>query len=266
MSTKRTDEEMPQIYLDKDDRDTFRRDFKPGAAKPYSAEPVSTDKDQKKSSSGNGFALFVLFVIALGGYGASYWLYQQSQQQFAVIEQSQQRISDLEQQLSATGAEMGESTVALKVKVTKLGERSEELWQQMDKLWASAWRRNQADIKKVEGSVSQVGKNLQQLKQDWSQIAALKGKLTSTESNISGLEGKLKSQVGETRQLKESLLMVQSNDMQFETQMAALSELLDKSEKQNTQLIQRIVKLEQAMKAQQQVAAKPATQSVNLVN
>lgn len=44
---------------------------------------------------------------------------------------------------------MGNSTVALQVKVNELANRAEELWDQMDKLWASAWRRNQKDIKEL---------------------------------------------------------------------------------------------------------------------
>lgn len=266
MSDKKFDEEMPQIYLDKDDRDTFRRDFKPGAAKPFTPEPEVTAKSantETVKSGVKGIWVWLVFLIAAGGYATSWWLYQQSQQQFKIIQNSQQRISDLEQQLSATGAEMGESAVAMQVKVTKLTEKTQELWEQMDKLWASAWRRNQADIKSVKQNLGRTDKSVTELKQGLGQFTAVNQQIKTAESQLADLENRLKQQVGDSRQLKESLLMIQANDMQSETQMAALTELLNKAEKQNAELSKRIQALENQLKKQQVTNATP---KVNLVN
>ena len=77
-------------------------------------------------------------------------------------EQAEQRILQLENKLSATGEEIGESTVALQVKVTELTNKTNELWEQMDKLWASAWRRNQQEIADLGDRVGNVQKRLEQ--------------------------------------------------------------------------------------------------------
>jgi len=266
MSDKKFDEEMPQIYLDKDDRDTFRRDFKPGANKPYTPEPevkVETTNMAAAKPGVKGIWLWLVFFLAAGGYGASWWLYEQGIQQFQVMQNSQQRIADLEQQLSATGAEMGESAVAMQVKVTKLSERTQELWEQMDKLWASAWRRNQADIKSVQQNLGRTDKSVKELQQGLGQFTTVNQQIKTNETHLVDLEGRLKQQVGDNRQLKESLLMVQANDIQSETQMAALTELLNKAERQNTELSKRLQVLEEQMKKK---TATTTTPKVNLVN
>lgn len=130
--TQRSFDEVPNIVLQDNDR------VVPKASTPP-PPPV-------QNSSSNGLAVFAL-LLGFAASGLSGYLFWQNTTQSELLKQSELRIADLENRLSATGEEMGNSTVALQVKVTELSNRAEELWDQMDKLWASAWRRNQKDIK-----------------------------------------------------------------------------------------------------------------------
>ena len=111
-------------------------------------------------SGGGGSAfttvLLILILVALGLGG--WWFDMQNKTTQAQLSAAEARIQELEDKLSATGEEMGESSVVIKARLTDLTERTDELWKQMDKLWASAWRRNQADIKAIQTQQSQQSK------------------------------------------------------------------------------------------------------------
>lgn len=132
--TQRSFDEVPNIVLQDNDRVVPKTSQTP-------PPPVQV-------TSSNGLALFAL-LLGLAAAGGSGYLFWQNTTQTAMLKQAEVRIADLEDRLSATGEEMGNSTVALQVKVNELANRAEELWDQMDKLWASAWRRNQKDIKEL---------------------------------------------------------------------------------------------------------------------
>lgn len=100
----------------------------------------------KQSNVSTWLSFAAIIALAAGGY----FLHQQNLKTHAQLVASEQRIAELESALSATGEEMGESAGAIKAKLSALSKRTDELWTQMDKLWASAWRRNQSDIKKLE--------------------------------------------------------------------------------------------------------------------
>ncbi|MDM7860541.1 hypothetical protein QTP81_08030 [Alteromonas sp. ASW11-36] len=135
-------DDFPQIKLDEEDRRGHQQKTPPARGKTTaSAAPAGSSN----SSGGNGLATFAL-ILALGAGGAAGYLYMQLQTQLGAAQNAEARIADLENRLSATGEDLGESTVALQVKVSELSNRADELWEQMDKLWASAWRRNQKEL------------------------------------------------------------------------------------------------------------------------
>lgn len=152
--TKRVEPEIPSITLDHDQ-------VKSSRSKPHSS--VGNDKTTDKpvstpivaSSKTNNFFTVVIY-LALAG--AAWFFYQESLKLKSAIVLSEQRILQLENQLSATGEEMGESTVALKIKLEAMTTKTEQLWTEMDKLWASAWRRNQSEIKELRSKSIKQGK------------------------------------------------------------------------------------------------------------
>ena len=137
-------DDMPKILLEKDDVESFQRTRGKGQKGKKASSTPEKEQPEIPESSGSSpswFAVLFLLVIIVGA--ASYW----SNLQYKSGLAAQARITELERRLSATGAEMDQSAIALQVKVTELSEKTSQLWEQMDKLWASAWRRNQEEIK-----------------------------------------------------------------------------------------------------------------------
>ena len=140
---KRSEENIPSIVLDKDDVDSYRSTKSASQSASISHTPAPPQTKAKSS----GFLVFASFLLYVLVAGASWWFYQQNIENKALLASSEARIADLENQLSATGEEMGESTIALKTKLEGIIKKTDTLWTEMDKLWASAWRKNQAEIK-----------------------------------------------------------------------------------------------------------------------
>ena len=230
----------PKITLDNEDRAAYIKERKT----PASQSKFASAAEVKPASSTNSLSLFLLLVIALGGYGASWWLYQQTQQQSQLIAKAESRIADLEQQLSATGEEMGESAVAMQVKVSGLVEKTDKLWTEMDKLWASAWRRNQSEIKSLNSKLikqdKQVTANVKTAEQAAQQVTAIGTRTQTLQTNLAQLKQSVAQQDSQVRELKETLLLNQADSLQAETQLTAVKELLDKLEQQQKALAQQV--------------------------
>ena len=88
------------------------------------------------------------------------------------LERYEERIGELEARLSDTDEGLSQNTAAMAVKI-------KELYSEVDKLWASAWRRNKARLDEIEGTNSNQGESLAALKKDVaaanSDLARLKG-------------------------------------------------------------------------------------------
>ncbi|MCF2856661.1 hypothetical protein L1286_04220 [Pseudoalteromonas sp. SMS1] len=165
---KRIEPELPSITPDLDQVETYKQSLN-SASKPAplpSSGPDQATSPAKKSGGMSWLGAAAIIALAIGSYG----LYQQNQAIQAQLFESTKRIAELEHTLSATGEEMGESAGAIQVKLVALTERTDELWSQMDKLWASAWRRNQSEIK--------------QLKEQTTRIANSQDKHANTQSNV----------------------------------------------------------------------------------
>ncbi|MGY0640336.1 MAG: hypothetical protein ACW7DM_06135, partial [Paraglaciecola chathamensis] len=200
MSNDNTKDEMPSMVLDKDDLDSYRRNRGPA---PSNKSKSSTTKTKEPKSKGSGPSwLSMLFFIIILAAGIGYTAYTIEQQKLVIIE-AQKRIGDLENRLSATGEEMDQSAVALQVKVTELSAKTQELWDQMDKLWASAWRRNQSEIKDLEASMKSQKSALEQ------SISAVKGETDVNATTVGLLQEQLDSTNNTANRLAELLNKVE---------------------------------------------------------
>jgi chromosome segregation ATPase len=176
--SNRVEPEFPTIAIDQD-QVKVARDPDPKAQKTDNS--WITAKDKKSSTLAK--TLFMLMpYVALAGSG---WYFNQQQLNVEqLLESSSGRIQLLENQLSATGEEMGESAIALKVKLESISEKTELLLSEMDKLWASAWRKNQKEIKELN---SQSMKMTQQQDKSTDTLSDLKDKITATELSINAI-------------------------------------------------------------------------------
>lgn len=253
--TKRVEPTLTGITPDKEQIDSFhsRR----------SVTPAASETPQAPSKSSPALTTF-LVIAYLGLAGTGYFFYQENEKLKATLANSNSRIAQLEDQLSATGEEMGESTVALRAKLEAITEKTNTLWGEMDKLWASAWRRNQTEIKELRTFT------IKQPKLDKKQdstlanlnktVGDIQEKQTAAEFNVEALSeqlssaNNLKADLGNIRtELANLQQKSQGRDSQQLEVATAVSEL-DMSLKM---LIERIEKLETQKRTTAGVA-KPA--------
>jgi chromosome segregation ATPase len=150
----------------------------------------------KKSVSGGGAGLlarlFIVISLVVAAVACA-WAWQLQQELDAtvpVLALYEERISDLEDRLSDTDEGMNQSAVTLGVKI-------KELASEVDKLWASAWRRNKAKIAELEKSSSAHGSQLSTLAKTDSTYST---QLQSLATDIQ----KLRSVAGDLEQLVAS--------------------------------------------------------------
>ena len=195
MSNDSRNDDFPTIRLDDEDRRDYQQKkhtaahtIKADTSSPSGTKKPASPVSEKSGGGGNGLWIALVAVVALAGCGGCYYLYDQLQKQQIAAEDADSRIAQLERKLSATGEEMGESTVALQVKVSELTEESNELWDQMDKLWASAWRRNQKEITdlgdKLNATENGLKKSVTAVAED---LKAQQSKVVSLNNQLSGL-------------------------------------------------------------------------------
>ncbi len=150
----------------------------------------------KKPTQGGGAGLlarlFIVISLVVAAVACA-WAWQLQQELDAtvpVLALYEERISDLEDRLSDTDEGMNQSAATLGVKIKELGS-------EVDKLWASAWRRNKAKIAELEKSSSDHG----------SQLSTLANTDTTYSTQLKSLAAdiqKLRSVAGDLEQLVSS--------------------------------------------------------------
>lgn len=181
--SNRVEPEIPTITLDHDQVKSARAN----ATNPKKIDNTKPVKNAVKASTSvtTSLLLFISYAAIAGG---GWYFYQQQIKLNSALNSSEQRIQQLENQLSATGEEMGESTIALKVKLEAISEKTELLLTEMDKLWASAWRKNQKEIKELNSQskklASQQSKNTNAVNAQSTATNELNDKITAAEFSI----------------------------------------------------------------------------------
>jgi chromosome segregation ATPase len=151
-----------------------------------------------------------------------------------VLQQAQNRITELESRLSATGENMDQSAAALQVKVSELSKKTEHLWSEMDKLWASAWRRNQSEI----GDLNKIVVALKASSEK--SIKNLSNETTDNDATIGIIKEQLENQANLLEQLNDNFSQVNNVDADFEQQLASLREKLISTALANNDLTNQI--------------------------
>jgi hypothetical protein len=206
-------DDMPRIRLEKDDLESFHRTRAQSSNK-SSKKSNLPDKSTNKSNSPSWFAFLFLLIIVVSA--SSYWSFEQ----YKALQQAQNRITDLESRLSATGENMDQSAAALQIKVSELSLKTEDLWGQMDKLWASAWRRNQSEIGVLNKTVMAVKASSEK------SIRTLSSETTDNNTIIGLVKEQLENQANLLKQLNDKLGQSNNVDANFEQQIASLREKL----------------------------------------
>ena len=117
-----------------------------------SRQAARSGRKPSPPSSGGGGAgllarLFITVALAVAGVacGWAWQLQQELDNAESLMVRYEARIADLEDRLSDTDEGLNQSSATMAVKI-------KELYSEVDKLWASAWRRNKAAIEELEKS------------------------------------------------------------------------------------------------------------------
>ena len=224
-------DDMPKIRLEKDDLDSFHRTRARAGNKSTNTENVEEIDKAQTNSSGFSTAWFVLLflLLVIAGTGV-YW----SMEQHKVFTQAQNRITELENRLSATGEDMGQSTEALQVKLSELSAKTEDLWEQMDKLWASAWRRNQSEIAALNKTVMSLKTASEKSTQ------SLSNDIAANNTTVDLINEQIEQQKSMLTQLSQSISKANKVDVDFEQQLTSLREKLISTALANNDLTNQI--------------------------
>ncbi len=239
----RRDRVLPSLTPDVDQVEAFKSKHNAKEKKPTAGVEV------KPRSS--GLTVFLLLILLTTVFGGGWWLDQRDKLNLESIVASEKRIRELENQLSATGEEMGESAGAMRARLSTLTEKTEELWKQMDKLWSSAWRKNQQDIKGLDsqGKIhkDKLAKMEKQAIATNASVKSLDQKQTELEFNIGILTEQLEAARAlntELAKLKNNMETLRSNSLSKDNQQIELVSNINDLKSVLTKLKQRIGVLE----------------------
>jgi len=176
-------------------------------------------------SASSALVWFTLVLVLIAG-GVSGYLYTK-------LLKSNDRIAQLEMRLSEAGESMDQSSATLGLKLKELTQKTNELWEQMDKLWASAWRRNQSeiaglrdDIKGLTKKATDLSSSLNRLKKATDELPSLEKKIAS----MSGLKGDIDAAVTAANGMKSQLSKMSVSVAKVEGSQAALAKRVDANE------------------------------------
>lgn len=257
MADNNQHDDLPTIRLDEEDRRAYQKTKQPASSK--TTAPPSSGK-QAASSGGSRLWFALVALLALAACGGSYYLYTLYQQQQASAQAAEARIAELERRLSATGEEIGESTVALQVKVNDLSAKTEELWEQMDKLWASAWRRNQKEIADLGERVSNVQNELK------GSISSVSQDVSAQSKQVASLKNQLASTADELLALNVQLEQAQADKQSNAQTVRNLNDKISVLEQRNNALSGRISKMERELREMATQMVSGASSSSTPVN
>ena len=146
---------------------------------------------------------------------------------------------------------MGESTIALKVKLEAIGEKTELLLSEMDKLWASAWRKNQKEIKELNSTsikiVQQQDKTIEAMSLQSNTINELKDKITATEFSVNSVSEQimaLNSVKTEIKSLSSALSTLDANAKSRDKQQMFTATTVNEFDTSLQLLLERMERLE----------------------
>ena len=192
---------------------------------PSSKAPAKKDPDRSGGGAGLAARLFIVIGFAAAA-AACIWAWQLQRQLDAaglLLTHAEQRINDLEDRLSDTDAGMNQSATAMAVKIS-------ELQAEVDKLWASAWRKNKAMIEELEKSSGEHGGQLATLgKTDSNHAAQLKA-LGRDIRKLKGMAGEIKRLAATARSDQELLERLGDDISRATLEVARLSKRVETGE------------------------------------
>lgn len=207
---------MPQDDLDHIPSIVPSRDTEPRPATSRAGNGKSGgSRDGRGPASARGGAgllarLFITVALVVAGVACAWaWqLQQRLEQADHQLASYSGRLADLEDRLSDTDEGLSQNTEAMAVKI-------KELYSEVDKLWASAWRRNKANIEELQASSKSHGDS----------VASLKKSMTGVESQIEDAAADLAKLKGVAGDLERLMASARANGAEVERVADSLNKI-----------------------------------------
>jgi archaellum component FlaC len=197
---------IPSIVPTRDTEPHFGAAGKPRPGKAGASKAKGKSRPPSGGSGSRGGAgllarLFITLALLAAGAacGWAWQLQQQLAQANAQMQRYADRITDLEDRLSDTDEGLSQNTQAMAVKI-------KELYSEVDKLWASAWRRNKASIEELQGASDTQGKK----------VAALEKSMSGAESQLKAAAADLAKLKGVANDLERLMASAKANGAEVE--------------------------------------------------
>jgi chromosome segregation ATPase len=129
---------------------------------------------------------------------------------------------------------MDQSAAALQFKISELSKKTDDLWEQMDKLWASAWRRNQTEIMALNKTVIALKSTYKKT------TRSINSSVSNNDTSIGLLKEQLENQASVINQMKTQLSEFGGSEDEYEQQLASLRERLISTALANNSLTNKI--------------------------
>jgi chromosome segregation ATPase len=200
-------DDIPQLQGEK--RENVRAKPAPQPMKKTLASGLSKAAVNKPS---NGLYAVLVLIIAMLAF-LSFQLYAQATKLDA-------RVMELEGRLSNTDESLSQSGVAMQVAFKELKDRVLEQNAQIDKLWSSAWKKNQSEIESQGKRIDSLSKtvktqmtNIDKLVKTDADYAAEMKVITARTETLSTMDASIKEQAKLLSALNSKLeTMVKTND------------------------------------------------------
>ncbi|MBK6290060.1 MAG: hypothetical protein IPJ33_03835 [Gammaproteobacteria bacterium] len=171
--------DIPRIVPQRDDDASYRRQRTDSSSEARKTARAAKPAGEGSAAGGWRYVAALALVVALAATAIAGLLYQQGVQLSAALAQSNLRIADLEGRLSTTDDSVNESSASMQVKIKDLAG-------EIDKLWASAWRKNGSRIDELEAALQ---KAAAAGAADRKQLAAIAATQQKVEQQVSANQG-----------------------------------------------------------------------------
>lgn len=165
----------------------------------------------------------IAVLALLAALGSAFWAWQLQQklgQANVMMERYAQRITDLEDRLSDTDEGLSQNTQAMAVKI-------KELYSEVDKLWASAWRRNQAAIEELQKSSASRGNQLTAAEKSLASTQEQMKQAMADLSRLKNVAGDLERLMSNARANQAAVDKATATLNQMNTQLSGLAKKVD---------------------------------------
>ena len=234
--------DIPRIIPTRDDAGPYRRQ-RGESPEPRRAARGGSGETPAAGGSARLVAGLALF-LGLAASGVGFYLYQEAVRLDGALNQANQRIADLEGKLSTTDDSVNQSSAQMQVKIKELGG-------EVDKLWASAWRKNDGRLTELESAMKKAAGTFDSQQRRLAALDATTDKLEQQLGSTAEVAGTVATMTQQQATMQDSLGSMNSTVVTLANTQRAQEARLKENEQWSQsniefrkQIMQRLTRLE----------------------